>query len=797
MKKGLDTMKKQRITALLTGILLASQVCSLQAFAVQSSTVNMHSARRTTAHFENGRLCTQASLSSDISDAAKNAVLPESYDMRKEGLEGYVKDQGSYGTCWSFAALASLESSLIAEDPTVDLSEWILAYTVYCDEFGFPRTYSTESIFDEGGIYTNTAAMLMSGVGSVEENYLEYWYGNEEIVGCGLSADDWRDARACQATDCVTLSLWSHSEDYTSSAQAIKNAIYEGHALSLSYLHDDTFFNYENNSYRYTYDSEGEAVGNVKVGDSTGHAVTIVGWDDNYPAENFNYQPESDGAWLCRNSWGEYWGDNGYFWISYEDDSVWDVFYLEGGDVNEYGDIAQYDDYGYWNSIALGEDEYGDNVAYAANIFTAEEDCYVTAAMLCTTMTDEDYEIVVYSGLTDTAEPTSGTASAATTGHISETGYHTIDLDEPVFVAAGDAYAVTVKYSGDIGYHIACEGTHSSVTTYSDGSVESYKGTTYDRIADTRKAGQSYCSLDGKTWLDMYDFGYATEESPYELTEDDIEWYMQEMGCYPVSFTYEDINTNVCLKAFTQPADRVIFSHPDGQLLPGTEIILSSRTDGAIRYSINGGAMEQYTGPIVYTGGEMLISACMEEGSGELYYAEYTEKKPRLTSLLCIEETEEWDYSMYMKEFEGVYDYPTYSFTEEVQILPIGMGTIYIDGEEVPSGEYVTIAVGDEEITELSLRVEQDGVAAEYTIRFTDIVDTVYGDVNQDGVCDAVDAAEVLMYAAAVGAGENPELPDAYWLERADINYDGVADSMDASEMLWIAAVEGSGGAVG
>lgn len=34
------------------------------------------------------------------------------------------------------------------------------------------------------------------------------------------------------------------------------------------------------------------------------HAVLLVGWDDNYPKENFleGNRPEQDGAWLIRNS---------------------------------------------------------------------------------------------------------------------------------------------------------------------------------------------------------------------------------------------------------------------------------------------------------------------------------------------------------------------------------------------------------------------------------------------------------------------------------------------------------------
>jgi Leucine-rich repeat (LRR) protein len=53
------------------------------------------------------------------------------------------------------------------------------------------------------------------------------------------------------------------------------------------------------------------------------HAISIVGWDDNYSRNNFNSKkgnkPKKDGAYIVLNSWGTWWGDDGYFYVSYED----------------------------------------------------------------------------------------------------------------------------------------------------------------------------------------------------------------------------------------------------------------------------------------------------------------------------------------------------------------------------------------------------------------------------------------------------------------------------------------------
>ena len=72
--------------------------------------------------------------------------------------------------------------------------------------------------------------------------------------------------------------------------------------------------------------SKNEFFYDIEEKETEPHAVSIIGWDDNYSKENFvsptGRKPEHDGAYIAANSWGTEWGDKGCFYISYEDCSV-------------------------------------------------------------------------------------------------------------------------------------------------------------------------------------------------------------------------------------------------------------------------------------------------------------------------------------------------------------------------------------------------------------------------------------------------------------------------------------------
>lgn len=110
---------------------------------------------------------------------------------------------------------------------------------------------------------------------------------------------------------------------------------------------------------------------------SANHAVTIVGWDDNYEVSNFNSDnsPTNPGAYIALNSYGEDIGKNGYIYVSYEDifieQSMNGIDELEEYESEEdiaYDNIYQYDELGYSYQIGLTTGS-----AMAANVFSFDK----------------------------------------------------------------------------------------------------------------------------------------------------------------------------------------------------------------------------------------------------------------------------------------------------------------------------------------------------------------------------------------------------------------------------------------
>lgn len=228
------------------------------------------------------------------------------------------------------------------------------------------------------------------------------------------------------------------------------------------------------------------------------HAALIVGWDDAYPAANFqgtaSGKPPADGAWLCKNSWGNdglfaslggvdeatRWGlpdangqASGYFWLSYYDHAIADVEAFAVTPVEESADVLYQHDH-------LGAAEYVVPVRYsthvqAVNVFTAEDVQLLEAVTAWTFEPDAGCSVTVGvlpvgfdAAAASPDELMAASAPAAHAGAVfADAGFHTLDLDAPVLVTAGQQFTLTLEIAADASGFNADEGqVRAEASTY-------------------------------------------------------------------------------------------------------------------------------------------------------------------------------------------------------------------------------------------------------------------------------------------------------------------------------------------
>lgn len=401
-----------------------------------------------------------------ISDDLDERSIPYKYNYEDEERVPAVSNQGSLGTCWAFASLTALESSLMPEE----------RYSFSVDHMSLANSFNLGQ--EAGGDYAMSMAYLLAWQGPVLEK--------DDPYGDGITNKELEAVKHVQEIQII------ESKDF----ETIKKMIFKYGGVQSSFyassLNSQTgntkYYNPQTNSYCY--------IGSNKPN----HDIVIIGWDDNYPKENFNADIEGNGAFICRNSWGSDFGNNGDFYISYYDTNigVHNVVYTRIDDSDNYDKIYQSDLCGY-----VGQLGYGEESAYFANAYTAEEDEKIMAVGFYATGIDTEYSIYICEDFQDISS-LNKRSDPVMTGKLKNSGFYTIDLDNSVKIEAGQKYAVIVR--------ITTPNSERPV------AVEyAYDEQTSSVVLDD---GEGYVSLKGITW---------------ENTE-------EKNGC------------NVCLKVYTDRA---------------------------------------------------------------------------------------------------------------------------------------------------------------------------------------------------------------------------------------------------
>ena len=333
----------------------------------------------------------------EINDTS--VVFDSRYDMRDYGYLTEVKDQEIEGNCWAFAAMAALESCIMKANGTVyDLSEENLKNLMA--KFSDYGNFAFET--DDGGNMFMSIGYLASWLGPVYEEMDKYSSNSVSLL---------YDAIA-HVQNVIFIPRTSLTEN-----DNIKEAIMKYGAVVATMHYSSAYLGKDKVSYYVNTQGLG-----------SNHAVTIVGWDDNYSKENFKTTPPGDGAFIVRNSWGPDWGENGYFYVSYYDlcfavvnNIYYPLFTFVLNDTNRY-------DKNYQHEILISNFGTIDaNPTYIGNSFIAEDDELISAVSTYFS-DDSDYEIKIF--VNDELKHSQSGNSAP--------GYFTIPLTKYVPVKEGD-----------------------------------------------------------------------------------------------------------------------------------------------------------------------------------------------------------------------------------------------------------------------------------------------------------------------------------------------------------------------
>lgn len=433
------------------------------------------------------------------------ASIPTKYSLT-EDINVPVKHQGITGECWAFSMTSVLESYLALSEQKAVIPRYSARHMDYATSETFldgknPIGYSRE--VGTGGNSTMALGYLTNGTGAVLEEDMPF-EDNEDKINLSEIQDKEAVIRVTDAKVFPNINKYIDDEgnvtyrddsykEYTDEEVTlirndIKQYIMKYGALAATTVGNNK--NYYSNPEDPMHSAAYFCDNNFYNID---HAITIVGWDDNYSVDNFNPEnkPKNPGAYICLNSYGTESFADGYTYVSYDDVNIEKNLTGVMGteDISEDKNIYQNDFYG--ATIYLTVNPQGS--IGMANVFTKEgnEEEYIDQVQVAAS---GNVTAEVYINPADSSLDSAKLQKVEVDSSTLDATYNTLKLKNPVKIT-GEKFAVMVKLTATEQFNIGIE------CNYADSKLTTAP-TMFDNVS--ANPGESYISLDSlQSWNDF------------------------------------------------------------------------------------------------------------------------------------------------------------------------------------------------------------------------------------------------------------------------------------------------------